>query len=193
VIDQQDAEGVVVDQLAHRARDLAEQVVQIENRGELARDIGERLQGAVRPLDAQIEARVVDRHADARGDQPQQGAIVFRIGVDPRRLQVDDAHQALAGDHRRGQLRAHRVDRVQVARIAADVAHQHRLAARGGGAGQAFAERDGQIGDQFLAIADRVADAQAMLPLAIEEDREQVVRQHPLDHFGYAFEQPVEV
>ena len=79
------------------------------------------------------------RHA--RGDQAQQRAVVFGVGVDAGGLQVDHADQLAARGHGHGEFGAHRVHRVQVARIVADVAHQHRLAAGGRGPGDAFAER----------------------------------------------------
>ena len=138
-VHRQDAEGVVIDQLAHGAGDLAQQLVQVQDRGELARNVGQRLQGAVLAVHAAVQARIIDGDAHARGDQPQQRAIVFRVGVDAGGLQIDHAHQFAARRHGDGQFGAHRVQGMQVARIVADIAHQHRLAARRGGSGDAFA------------------------------------------------------
>ena len=139
VVHRENAERVVVDQIAHGGGDLAEQFVEIEDGGELARDVGQRLEGAVLPLDAPVQPGVVDRDADPRGDQAHQGAVVFGVGVDPGGLQVDDAHQFAARRHGDGEFGAHGIHGIQIARIVAHVAHQHGFAAGGRNAGNALA------------------------------------------------------
>ena len=81
-------------------------------------------------------------------------AVVFGVGVDARGLHVDDAHQLAARDHGDGQFGAHGVQRVQVARIVAHVAHQDRLRAMRGRAGDPFAQGDRQVADHLVAVAD---------------------------------------
>ena len=61
-------------------------------------------------VDAAVKARVVDGHRHARGDQPQQRAIVLGVGVEPRGLHVDHAHQLLPRDHGDSQFRAYCVN-----------------------------------------------------------------------------------
>ena len=127
-VHQQDAEGVESHQRAHGLGDFAQQFVQIENRAELLREMRQRLERAVLPIDAPVQARVVDGDRDARGDQLQQGAILLAIGVQARGLQIDHAHQLAARQHGHGQFRLHGVESREVARIAANVADQDRLA-----------------------------------------------------------------
>ena len=79
---EQDAEGIVSDELAHGAGDLGEQFVQVEDGGELAGDVGQRLERAVLALHAAVQPGVVDGDADAAGDEPQQGAVVLGVSVD---------------------------------------------------------------------------------------------------------------
>jgi hypothetical protein len=108
-------------------------------------------------------------------------------------LQVDHAHQLAARGHRHRQLGADGVHGVQVARIVADVAHQHRLAARRGRSGDAFADRDRQVAHHVLAMAHAVADAQVAALLVVEQDGEQVVGQHAVDDLGDIGEELIEI
>ena len=87
----------------------------------------QRLQRAILPVHAPVQPRVVDRHRDARGDQTHQRAILLGVRLHARRLHIEHAHQLAARHHRHRQFAAHRVERVQIARILANVVHQHRL------------------------------------------------------------------
>ena len=167
VVHRENAERVVVHQVAHGARDLGEQLVQIQDGRKFARDVGQCLQRAVLPLHAPVEPRIVDRRADARRNQPHQRAVVFGIRVDPRGLQVDHAHQFAARRHGDGELGAHRIHRVEIARIVAHIAHQHGLAAGRRRPGNALAHRDGEVADHLVAMSHGVADAQIATALAV--------------------------
>ncbi len=167
VIDGENAEGVVVHQVAHGAGDFAEQLVEVEDGGEFARDIGEGFERAVLALDAAVEARVIDGGGDARGDEAHEGAVVFVVGVDAGGLQVDDADELAAGGHGDGELGADRVHGVQIARIVAHVADEHGFAGGGGDAGDAFAQGDGEVADDLVAMADAVADVEIAAAVAI--------------------------
>ncbi len=118
-------------------------------------------------VDAAVKARVVDGHRHARGDQPQQRAIVLGVGVEPRGLHVDHAHQLLPRDHGDSQFRAYRVDRAQVARVVADVAHQHRLAPAGGRARDTVLEGERQVVDDLGPVPDGETDTQLLIFLRV--------------------------
>lgn len=69
-VEEQDAEGAVVDQATCETRDASKQLVQIENGSELPDDFSERLErGGVLPLVVE-EARILDRDGNVRGELP---------------------------------------------------------------------------------------------------------------------------
>ena len=54
-------------------------------------------------------------------------------------------------------------------------------------------KRDHQAADDLFAMADRIADAQAVLALAVKQDGEQIVGNHVLDDGGDVRQNAVEV
>ncbi len=102
--------------------DLAQQLIQIEDRAEFLRQMRKRFQRAILAVHATVKARVVDRHGHARCNKLKQRPILFAIGGEPRGLQVDDAHQLSAGEHGHRQFALNRVERGQITRVATDVA-----------------------------------------------------------------------
>ncbi len=155
LVDVENTEGVIADQLAHGAGNLAEQLVQVQDGGELARDVGQGAERAVLAVHAAIKPGVVDGDGDAPGDQAQQGAVVFGVGIQPHRLQVDHAHQLAARGHRDRQFGADGIHQAQVARVSRHVAHQHRLTQRGRGSGNALAHPDAEVVHHVLRGAPR--------------------------------------
>jgi hypothetical protein len=76
LVEQQDHEGVVVDQFLDRLGDPVEQGVELEDGGEL---LPEQREGSLRPvlaLNAPVEPGILDRRPDAGGDQLQQGPVL---------------------------------------------------------------------------------------------------------------------
>ena len=157
-IHQQDVEGVVINQAAHRAGDLGQQLVDVQDRRKLLRNGGQGFERAVLSLDAAVEAGIIDRDGHSGGDQAQQGAVVFGVRVRARGLDVDDAHQLAARDHGDGQFGAHGFHGVQVAGVAAHVSREHRFLCERGGPGNALPERNRPVPDHFLAMADGVTN-----------------------------------
>ena len=193
LVEQQDAEGVVVDQRLDGGRDARQQLVQFEDRRELLRNLREQLEVAVLAGHAAEQSRVVDGHGDAGGDYAQQRAVVLRVGAQAGRLHVDHAHHFAARNHRHGELGADGIDRVEVARILAHVGRKHRLARGRGGSREAFSDPHHQVLDHLVAVAYGVADAQRLRLLLEKQDGEQLVGNHLTDDFGHVGEQAVEV
>ena len=84
---------------------------------------------------------------------------LFAIGIHARCLQIDHAHQPASHNHGNGQFRTNRVQRGEIASVVLDIAYQDGLAGGGGHSRDAFAERNYQITDHFVAMPDAVANA----------------------------------
>ena len=119
-VHQHDAEGIVVDQRANGRRDLAQQLVQIQNRTEFLRQMRQHAERAVLVFDPPVEPGVVDRHRNPAREQPQQRAVMLGVGANPRGLHVDHAHQFATRDHRHREFGSHGIERADVARIACE-------------------------------------------------------------------------
>ena len=151
------------------------------------------LERTILTIHAAIEPRIIDGHGDAGSDQLQQSAILLAIGAQASGLQIDNAHQFAAREHGDGELGLYGVQSGEVARIVMNVGREHRLTSGGRGAGKTFAERDHQVSHHFLTMADGIADAQAVLALAIQQDREQVVRDNVLHDGGDVRQNAIQV
>ncbi len=192
-IHQQNAEGVVVDQGSHGGGDLAQQLVEIENRAELLRELRQRTERPVLLMHAPVETRVFNRPRDARCDQAHEAAVLITKGSQTRGLHIDHAHQLAAHHHRHRQLAPHRIQRDQVTRVGAHIFHQHRLAAERGGSHHAFAEPDDHAAHDLFAVADGVANAQALIAFAVKQNREQIVGNYFLNNAGHVRQKLVEI
>ena len=74
LVEQQDAERAVVDDALRELRDAREQLVEVEHRGDLAADLGERLERlGIEPLLLE-QPRVDERRRHVRGELPQDVA-----------------------------------------------------------------------------------------------------------------------
>ena len=77
LVEQQDPERPVVDQPVREDGDALEQLVEIENRGDLLADLGQRLERrGVLPL-AIEQPRVLERHGDVRAELAQHGLVAL--------------------------------------------------------------------------------------------------------------------
>ena len=75
LVEQQDAERPVVDDAAGQAGDARQQLVEVEDRAELAADLGQRFERA-RVLALVLEQpRVLDRDRDVRAELPQDHLV----------------------------------------------------------------------------------------------------------------------
>ncbi len=106
IVPQQDGEHVEVDDALEQSADAFEQIVEVQNAGDLAGDViqdGERLGLAG---DAGVESRVLDRDSHARGDQFEQALMIEGEEAGMLGLDVDDADDLVFDDERHGQLGA---------------------------------------------------------------------------------------
>ena len=127
------------------------------------------------------------------GDDAEQGEVFVRMKRAAGGLQIDDADEFAARHHGDGHLTAHGVEADEVSGIDADVGHQQRLARSGDGADDTFAQAEAQVLDELFTMADAVAQAEALLPVIVEEDGEQVMRDGLLDDGGDFAQQAIEV
>jgi hypothetical protein len=76
VAPQQDGEHLEVDDALEQQADAFEQVVEVEDAGDLAGDIVEHGKGLRLTRDAGVEARVLDRDGHARGGEFEQALVL---------------------------------------------------------------------------------------------------------------------
>ena len=77
LVQQQDAEGPIVDELFGQLRDAREQLVEIEHRRDLARDLGKRLEGLGVAAAMLEQPRVDERDRDVRGKLPHDRDVAL--------------------------------------------------------------------------------------------------------------------
>ena len=130
LVDEEDAEGAVVDQPLDLVRDALEQRVEVEDARELAADLGERLDRVrVAPLRFE-QARVLD------GDRHRRGEVAQRLDFGRRELaevaaeQVERADRLALAPQRHHQLRPRARHDLDVVRLVGHVVGQQRAPGR---------------------------------------------------------------
>ncbi len=111
----------------------------------------------------------------------------------PRRLDVNDADQLSAREHRHGQLTTDRIECVQIAGILANIVDHDRDASGRCCTGDSFIQFDDQAADHLFAMANGIADAQALIAFVVKKNRKEVVRDDVLDNGADIGEQLIEV
>ena len=74
------------------------------------------------------KARIFDGRGEAAGEQDENFLLLVREVIDLRALDIEHADDLVLKDQRHGQLGAHRIDGVDVARILAHVGNANRFA-----------------------------------------------------------------
>ena len=128
-IHQQDAERIVVDERAHRFRDLRQQLIQLQDGRELVGECARMREVRFCVQHAPVEPSVVDGRR-RRGQQSAAAeTLSFSLNAfSARRLNIDDADQFAAREHRHRQFGTHRIERRKIARIASHIVHDHGVA-----------------------------------------------------------------
>src|SRR5512141_2592862 len=93
---------MVIDDPGNEVADALQQLVEIENRRQLAADLVEKNQRLGLLGNARVEPSVFD--GDSRSDDGQQVAMFFGKEVRRRGLDVDDADDTILDDERDGEL-----------------------------------------------------------------------------------------
>ena len=193
VVEQQDAERPVVDDAPRQVGDAREQLVEVEDRGELAGDLGERFERARVLALVLEEPRVLDRDRDVRAELAQHrlvGLGELAGGVAQQVERADDRPFAAQRHDELGVRAGHRLD---VPRIGVHVVDEDRLPFGDRGADQALADLHPQRACDFVRIADRVRDRQ-LVALGIEQvDRERLELREPRDELRDLVQQLVEI
>ncbi len=127
-IEQQDGEHLVVDDAGQQIGDALQQLVDIQNRGELAADLGQQRQLPRLPRHPRVQTGILDANRDAGGEQRQQALVLFGersrlVGFD-----IDHADDFVLGDQRHGQLGAHARRGVDEVLLGRNVVDQHGFA-----------------------------------------------------------------
>ncbi len=160
VVHEQNAERPVIDDAACDARQMREQLVQVQNRSELAGHLRQRLECA-RVLAFVLEQpRILDRDGDIRTELAQHRFIYQRELPDVFAEQVERADDAALSTKRHHQLRVGARHGFDVPRIGVDIVGQQRQPVRHRRADQALADLHAQRARDFSGIADGIGNRQ---------------------------------
>jgi hypothetical protein len=191
-IQKHDAEHLVVDQAAQKLPDALEQGVEIEDGGQLHRDLVENREGLRLARDASIEPRVFDGLRNAGRGEGQQ-VQVFRTEVAGLlAFQIHDADKAVFGDQRDGKLGAHIGIGRDIDRRSRYVIEQNRLAGEGNLADHSLAQGETHAFG-FRGMADLEAHPEFMGAVVEKKDGEDAVVDDGADQFGGPVEQGLQV
>jgi hypothetical protein len=168
LVEQEDAEGAIVDQALCEARDACQQDVEIEDRGHFAADFGKCLERVdvltLRPE----QAGIFNRDGDVGRKLAQQRLILARECAGGFAQQVQRADDFALAAHRHRELRQHVPQRPHVARLMPDVIHEDRSSFLDRRAYHALPHPETLGRGHTVGIADRIRDAQ-LLARFIEE------------------------
>ena len=106
-VDQHEGEHLVVDQAAQKLADALEELVEVEDRGQLNGDLVEHFERLRLPGDARVEACVLDGLADARGGHGKQVQVLWAEVVYLVAFEIEHADDFVLVDQRHGKLGAH--------------------------------------------------------------------------------------
>ena len=170
-----------------------QQLIDVEDRGQLAADLGQQRELARLPRNPRVEPRVLDSDGDARGEQRQQLLVFLGEGVGLGGFDVENADHLVLGDQRNGQFGMDAGRGVDEVLLRGHVVDQHGLAAQHGLAGDALADLDADALGDFGRMPHLEADAQLLRLFVEQQDGEDFVVDEALQHLGYALQQRVQV
>ena len=168
VVNEEDAERAVVDDAAGQIRDPRQQLVEVENRAELAADLRQRLERAGVLALVLEQPRVLDGDGDVRAELAQQhlvdlGELAFGVAQ-----QVQRADDAALPAQRHDKLGIGTGDGFDVSRIGVDVVHEQRQAFGHRRAHEPLSYFYSKGPDHIVRVADGVGDGQ-LLTAGIEQ------------------------
>ncbi len=127
-IPKQNREHLEVDHALQQAADPLQQIVRIEDRGDLPRDLMQHRQRLRLPRHPRVKPRILNRNRHPRRRQLQQSLMVRREEGRQLRLQIEYADYLILHNQRHRQLRPHRVIGVDVVLYLPYIFDQNRLA-----------------------------------------------------------------
>ncbi len=193
LVHEEDAERPVVDDAPREVGDPREQLVEVEDRAELAGDLRQRLERAGVVALVLDEQRVLDRDRDVRAELAQHRFVDLGELADRVRQQVERADDAPLAAHRDDELRVRAGHRFDVARVAVHVVDEDRLPLGDGGADHPLAHFQPERARDVFRIADRVRDGQ-LVALRIEQvHREGLELREARDQLRDLLQQLVEI
>ena len=132
LVQQQDAEHLVVDHALDDLGQPPQQLVEVEDRGGLLADLVERREQPRVPARLAVEGRVLDRHREVPGQDLERGARGGGERRGRRALDVEDAHQMVLAHERDRELGHDAREERDVARVLRHVGHEDGLPRPGG-------------------------------------------------------------
>ena len=183
LVQQQDAEHLVVDHPLHHVGHAVQQLVEVEDGGRLLADLVQRGQEGRVPLGLAVEGRVLDGERQVARQHLESGA---GLGVERalvRPLDVEDAHQPVAVHERDRELGPDPGRDRDVARVLGDVLDEHGLPRLGGGADDALTGTQPETPRDAGVVPDEVRGRQRAVRLG-QEDVEDAVVDEPAQQAG---------
>src|ERR1041385_2606445 len=192
-VEQQDGEHMVVDDFQQKVADAFEQLVNIEDGGEVAADFVQQRQRAGLLDDPRVQPRILNAHCDTRGNEREQTRM-FVLEVSPLAgFQIDHANNAVLVDQRHGQLRAHAGNGLNILGRLGDVIHQDGAALLHSAAGNAFAHFHPDTLGNLRQMADLKAKTQLLRAFVQQQDGENLIVDDAFYHLSHALHERVEI
>jgi hypothetical protein len=180
-VEQHDAERPVVDDPAGELRDAGQQLVEIQDRRDIAADLGEGLQ-RVGVLTLPLEqSRILDGHRHGRRELAQHLLVGLRELARHAAQEVQRPQDPAFAPQRDDELRLRAGNSLPVARVRGDIIDEQRPAFGHGGANQRLADLQAQRASRLLGIPDRVRNAQLAPAFVQQVDGECLEIDEPLD------------
>jgi hypothetical protein len=192
VVPEEDGEHLEVDDALEEGSDALEEVVWVEDAGDLAGDFVKDGEGLGLAGDAGVEAGVLDGDCHAGGGELKQALVVLGEEGGGFGLEVEDADDLVFDDEGDGELGEDVGVGVDVVFDLVDVRDEHGFALKGGLAGDAAAELDADALD-FGGVAGLEAHPELVGAVVDEKDGEDAVVDDGADEVGDAVHEGVEV
>ncbi len=174
-IEQQDGEHLVVDDASQQIGNPLQQLVDIQDRGQLAADLGQQGQLPRLPRHARVQARVLDADGDARREQRQQPLVLFGERARLVGFHIDHADDFVLGDQRHRQLGTNAGRGVDEVLLRRNVVDQHGFALLHRSSGYSLADLDADALGDLRRMTNLEANAQLLGLLVQQQDGEDFV------------------
>jgi hypothetical protein len=168
-------------------------MIDIQNRGQLAADLGQQRQLPRLTRDARVQACVFDTDCDAGCEQCEQALMFFAKRPRLTGFHIDDADNFVLGDQRRCQLRTRARRGVDEVLLRRNIVDQHGLAPQHCLPGDPLAHLDADALGNLGRMADLKSYAQLLGFLVQQQDGKDFIVDNLLQHLGHALQQSVQV